>query len=253
MRFSNRAGVTQLVECDLAKVDVAGSNPVSRSNRVKSPPTFTMVLRAMRKSVVCFLLAASAAFGQYKSEPTGAPPSELAPAISQALEQQGTKILADNGTVFCEVWLRASLPKGGSSSDPNITLTLPQGLLVGAIRFPGQGADRRGQPIKPGVYTLRYSLIPVNGDHQGASPQRDFVLMVPAADDKDPSAAPNFDALVAMSRKASGTPHPAVLSIWGAGASDPIGFAKQGENDWVLTKKIGDTAVSVILVGKVEG
>ena len=25
------AGVTQLVECDLAKVDVAGSNPVSRS------------------------------------------------------------------------------------------------------------------------------------------------------------------------------------------------------------------------------
>ena len=27
-----RAGVTQLVECDLAKVDVAGSNPVSRSS-----------------------------------------------------------------------------------------------------------------------------------------------------------------------------------------------------------------------------
>jgi hypothetical protein len=26
------AGVTQLVECDLAKVDVAGSNPVSRSS-----------------------------------------------------------------------------------------------------------------------------------------------------------------------------------------------------------------------------
>ena len=29
--FAPRAGVTQLVECDLAKVDVAGSNPVSRS------------------------------------------------------------------------------------------------------------------------------------------------------------------------------------------------------------------------------
>ncbi len=28
---SHWAGVTQLVECDLAKVDVAGSNPVSRS------------------------------------------------------------------------------------------------------------------------------------------------------------------------------------------------------------------------------
>jgi hypothetical protein len=29
------AGVTQLVECDLPKVDVAGSNPVSRSNAPK--------------------------------------------------------------------------------------------------------------------------------------------------------------------------------------------------------------------------
>ena len=32
------AGVTQLVECDLAKVDVAGSNPVSRSNFKPSDP-----------------------------------------------------------------------------------------------------------------------------------------------------------------------------------------------------------------------
>ena len=28
------AGVTQLVECNLAKVDVAGSNPVSRSSLI---------------------------------------------------------------------------------------------------------------------------------------------------------------------------------------------------------------------------
>ena len=30
------AGVTQLVECDLAKVDVAGSSPVSRSSLLTS-------------------------------------------------------------------------------------------------------------------------------------------------------------------------------------------------------------------------
>ena len=30
------AGVTQLVECNLAKVDVAGSNPVSRSKQLAS-------------------------------------------------------------------------------------------------------------------------------------------------------------------------------------------------------------------------
>jgi hypothetical protein len=213
-----------------------------------------MVFSAMHKLILSFLFAASTIVAQYKSEPAGAPPSELAPAISQALEQQGTKIVGSNGAVFCEVWLRTSLPSGPKSSEESVTLpAIPHGALLGAIRFPAQGADRRGQPIKPGVYTLRYSLQPLNGDHLGVSPQRDFLVMVPAGDDKDLSATPGFDALMAMSRKASGTPHPAVLSIWGAGASDPAGFAKQGENDWVLTKKIGDTSIAVILVGKVEG
>ena len=216
-----------------------------------------MVLTLMRKLSLCFLLAALAAstvFAQYKSELAGAPPGELAPAISQALDQQGTKIVGSNGSVFCEVWFRTSLPAGAKSSEESVTLpAIPHGALMGAIRFPAQGADRRGQTIKPGVYTLRYSLQPLNGDHLGVSPQRDFLVLVPAGDDKDLNAAPGFDALMAMSRKASGTPHPAVLSLWSAGASDAAGFAKQGENDWVLTRKVGSTAIAVILVGKVEG
>ena len=208
----------------------------------------------MHKLILPFLFAASTMWAQHKSEPAGAPPAELAPAISQALEQQGTKIVGSNGTVFCEVWLRTALPSGTKSSEESVTLPkIPHGALIGAIRFPAQGADRRGQQIKPGVYTLRYSVQPLNGDHLGVSPQRDFLVMAPAGDDKDVNSTPAFDPLMAMSRKASGTPHPAVLSMWGAGASDPVGFAKQGENDWVLTKKIGDAVISVILVGKVEG
>ena len=209
----------------------------------------------MHKFALSLLLTASGLVAQYKSEPAGAPPAELAPAIGQALQQQGTKITAGDGSIFCEVWFRTTLPAGPKSTEEGVTLpTTPHGALLGAIRFPGPGADRRGQPIKPGVYTLRYSLQPVNGDHLGVSPQRDFLVMVPAADDKDLDATPNFDALMVMSRKASGTPHPAVLSIWAAGASDAVpNFAKQGENDWVLNVKIGTTPVSVILVGKAEG
>jgi hypothetical protein len=40
-----RAGVTQLVECDLAKVDVAGSNPVSRSKIPQSTQTGRFAVR----------------------------------------------------------------------------------------------------------------------------------------------------------------------------------------------------------------
>jgi hypothetical protein len=31
-----------------------------------------------------------------------------------------------------------------------------------------------------------------------------------------------------------------------------LGFAKQGENDWVLTLKLGATPVSIVLIGKAE-
>ncbi len=55
--------------------------------------------------------------------------------------------------------------------------------------------------------------MPTNGDHLGAAPQRDFAALVPAADDKDPTTMPDLDATIKMSTKASGTAHPAVLSL----------------------------------------
>ena len=123
--------------------------------------------------------------------------------------------------------------------------------MLGVIRFDAQGQDRRGQTIKPGVYTLRYGLIPINGDHQGAAPQRDFLVLSPAANDKDLNSTPAFDALMDMSRKASGTPHPAVMSFWKADAG-ASGLSKQGESDWVLQTKMGDTPVAVIVAGVVS-
>src|SRR5438445_3157375 len=171
-------------------------------------------MKLIGRAVAPFLLSALAVLGQYKADPAGALPPEVAPAIAQALQKTGFKI-SNNGAAYCEVWFRNSQPSGAKTSEQNVTLpSVPMGALLGVIRFSRNGSDRRGQTIKPGVYTLRYGIMPMNGDHQGAAPQRDFLLMVPAADDKDLNAAPNFEALVAMSRKASGTPHPAVLSFW---------------------------------------
>jgi hypothetical protein len=208
----------------------------------------------MKNSLIIFVLATGAAFGQYKMEPAGGPPAELAQAFSSMLQPQGVKILDPSGSVYCEVWLRAQAPSGPKSGDDAVVLpTIPQGALLGVIRFAGAAQDRRGQPLKAGIYTMRYSQYPVNGDHQGVAPQRDFVLLVSAPDDKEATATPNFDALVALSNKASGTPHPAVLSIWNSSSDKLPNFSKQGDHDWVLEAKVGDLAISIILVGKVEG
>ena len=73
-----------------------------------------------------------------------------------------------------------------------------------------------------------------------------------AAPPAGPTATPGFDDLVKLSTKASGTPHPAVLSMSSSSNTTFPELKKEGENDWALHVKLGDTPIEVILVGKAE-
>ena len=203
----------------------------------------------MMRPIPFLLLCPALAFCQYTTGLAGPAPDGVAPAIAKVLQKEGAKV-SNAGAPYCSIWFRTDKPTGGKPAEENQTLTtLNPGTLLGVIRFDAKGQDRRGQGMKPGVYTLRYGLIPINGDHQGAAPQRDFVVMIPAALDSDLAAAPTFEQMMDMSRKASGTPHPAVLSLWKADADGPVGISKQGENDWVLQNKVGGTPISLIVAG----
>jgi hypothetical protein len=171
--------------------------------------------------------------------------------MKSMLQQDGLKVTGSKPV--CEMWLRTSLPSGPKSSEEGIDIpTIPHGSFLGVIRFPAKGEDRRGQGLEPGVYTLRYSLHPVNGDHLGVAPQRDFMVMSPIAADQDPSTTPAFDDLMKLSRKASGTPHPAVLSMWRSRSEKFPDVTQEEDVNWVLHTKMGDTPVAVIVVGRSE-
>jgi hypothetical protein len=203
----------------------------------------------MRKILLTPLLFASFLLA-HTMEPAGAPPADVNPAVTSTLQKDGIKVL-DGKKVWCEMWFRSTAPSGPKSSEEAVSLpTIPQGSYLGIIRFPERGAVRRGQTIKPGVYTLRYGNYPQNGDHQGVEPQRDFLVLSPVAEDKDTTKNLAFDALVELSRKASGTPHPAVMSMWRVESDFKPGISQQGESDWVVQTKIGDLPVAVIVAGK---
>jgi hypothetical protein len=205
----------------------------------------------MPRSIALLFVASSVLLGAYKAEKAGAPPDELAPAVKQVLSQEGTKLVGDDGKAFVEVWFRNSVPPGNASSEQDQTITeLPQGGLVGALRFPAEGADRRGQVVQAGVYTLRFGLHPVDGAHQGVAFQRDFFVMVPAAEDTDADATLDFNTLIAKSRKVSGTNHPAVLEAWKDDAPNAGPVEVFEGRDVALHAKVGDVPVVVILVGK---
>lgn len=207
----------------------------------------TVTRRIARLSTISFVFALTV-WGQYSVATSGPPPQDVPANIRGLLQQDGAKINGPNGAL-CEVWLRSATPTGAPNNEKDVTLTnLPHGALLGVIKYEAQAQDRRGQTVKPGLYTLRFSYYPVNGAHQGVAPQRDFALLTPIAGDADPNALPAFDQLVAMSKKASGTSHPCVLSIWKADTDFKPGLDKEGD-DWVLQAKLGDTPLAMILVG----
>lgn len=206
----------------------------------------------MKRSVLISLLLvmlAGVASAQYTLETGGAPPAELAPALAATLQHQGSKIVGSDGKLYAEFWFRNSSVDGPATGEPDVSwTTVAHGTLIGAVRFPAAVQDRRGDKVQPGVYTLRFSFYPINGAHQGLEPSRDFLVLSPAAIDKDPNAKPTFKELMVMSRKASEIAHPLVLSMWKADSDWQAGLS-QLENDWVLSVKIGETQISVIVKG----
>ena len=207
----------------------------------------------MRNLTIVAAVLAASVFGQdYKMQAGGAPPDE-AGALKPAVEAKSIQILDSTGKVYCQLWMRSTAEPAGKSTEANVTLPeIVPGTFLGVIQFPVASADRRGQPIKPGLYTLRYSNFPITGDHQGVAPQRDFFVLSKVADDTDPAAVVKFDGLMTMSRKASGTTHPLVMSIWKPDTF-AAGFTKEGEHDWVLQTKVGNLAIAIILIGRGEG
>src|SRR6185369_8932724 len=117
MVFSVRAGVTQLVECDLAKVDVAGSNPVSRSRKFGPP-------RVMIKYLLPLFSCAILAFAQdYKMEPISGAAPGLPAAYAGIIDNKGFRIVGPSGP-WCEVWVRSSMATGPKSADRAVTLPI---------------------------------------------------------------------------------------------------------------------------------
>jgi len=171
--------------------------------------------RVLGLTLAIQLCALLSAFGQgnYKVETIGAAPADVPASISGDLDSQGARVTNDQGATVCEVWLRKSFPANPNPSTSSDILfgALAEGTFVGVLHFPNETPDFRSQTIKPGYYTLRYALIPQDGNHMGVNPYRDAFHLAPVSGDTDPSKTLTTDQMVKLGTQASGTPHPAFL------------------------------------------
>lgn len=214
-------------------------------------------------SLASFLVLSVAAFAQdYKIEAAKGPAGgDVSQAVQNALQPQGQQLLDSSGKTLCEIWLNKDLTPAQSPDTSSDVLygKIAQGSLVGVINFPDATKDYRGQAIKAGYYTLRYELIPQDGNHMGVSQYRDFLLLMPAAKDTDPTKAISFNDAVKLSRGSTDTGHPGVMlmdSVSDTNKTFPAVFQDYSQN-WALQVQapLGgqELPLAIVLVGEYQG
>jgi hypothetical protein len=165
--------------------------------------------------VLCFAASASA---QTKVESIDAAPA-ASEAIVKAVSDHALRVNAAGNTV--QLWPAKSITGEANAADGALYPDLPRGTFAGVIQFSSEAADFRGQKIKAGTYTLRYAVLPSDGNHLGVAPSPDFFLLVPAANDVNPDAVIPYPRLIRLSARAAGTNHPAAFSLTTAAKKSP--------------------------------
>jgi hypothetical protein len=183
-------------------------------------------------------------------------PSEVAEAVRKELAPSASRVLRD-GKPFIDFWLRSTLPTGEVRGGPGILYgTLRPTTLVGVARVHGGGSDFKGQKFPAGLYTLRYGVQPDDGDHQGTTESRDFLLLCPAAADPSPDLLEEKEA-IKRSARVNGKKHPAVLYlVGGAGGALPrvVHDAKADRSVFEVEAPAAGgkpLRLSIVVVGKV--
>lgn len=153
-----------------------------------------------------------------------APPEDLAAPVRETLSDEGIRVLDAKGKPYLDLWLRKSLPTQGEITEPTGSVIFPYlqiGELVGAVRLAEDTGDYKDQVILPGVYTMRYGLQPVDGNHLGVSKFRDYVLLSLPDEDIELEPIPQDD-LNAVSTGPSATNHPSVFLLLPAEADATV-------------------------------
>jgi hypothetical protein len=186
------------------------------------------------------------------------PSDAVAAEVLSQLDSSGVRVIRGESRTICDVWWCKEWPVESAEATGDVIYPFTVGQLLGVVRFPRRSSDFRDQQVDRGLYTLRYGKQPVDGAHVGTSPTRDFALLIPVSDDKGLTAL-SYEDLVELSNKASGTTHPALLSLQRTEGEEAIRHLS--DRDWWLVRlpgkvRVGEETqpmpVDMVVVGRAE-
>lgn len=144
-----------------------------------------------------------------------APPKAVQASVAKLLSDQCAQVQDSAGTTICEVWFRKEVPANATAGQIKNGITyreLPQTEILGVVQFSDDYRDYRKQRVKKGTYTMRLGFQPQDGDHVGASPFQEFIVVVDAAKEKDAKLI-EPEEMIQKSQKSIGTGHPGVFML----------------------------------------
>ena len=206
---------------------------------------FRLSTRLCLAVVVVVLANGAALAADLKVEPIGAP-ENLSSALTQAVAAKGYRVTLDDGWT-AEFWFARQLKSEKKDVPGALNPELSNSEFVGLVRFPQGMSDYRGQSLPAGTYTLRYQLLPQDGNHMGVAPNPDFLLASPAADDTRPEQAYAERKMVALSAKSTSTGHPAVIALEIAGKAGSV--AKEDGGNIIFSVEVPAADGSSVRLG----
>lgn len=188
----------------------------------------------------CLLVGVAGAAEPTVKTTTTAPPQDLKDPVRQLLGDQAIQVSDEMGKPLGTFWFRKEIPVKATAEQFKSGLTyheMEDTTLIGAVRFEQTFNDYRKQKIKPGVYTLRYSLQPMDGDHMGTAPYSEFCLLVPAARDPKPDLMEAKQLQENSARSTTGS-HPAIMLLFPAEKPEAAPkIVDKGNGNFVLSLK----------------
>jgi hypothetical protein len=174
-------------------------------------------------------------------------PAGVDASIRSVLAQDKAVQALSGGKPVYTLWFRSEVPLKSKPSSVSASLkSVGETTLLGVVQVASAERDYRDDQLFSGLYTIRFSFQPQDGNHLGTADYPYFAVLTPAKLDPQLEGLATYKELVKASSRESATDHPFVLSL------RPVA-ADEGAYPRITEPAANHKCVRVKLVSKADG